>query len=466
MINDSSNIDLQGNPSQASDHHADQPDRRSFIKRTSVAVTAGVVTSNLILPKTSVARSVHVAGTDTIRIGLVGCGGRGNQAAVQAMNTTSGPVILSSIGDVFESRVTDCVATLKERMKDRYQDQVSLTPDNMHHGFDAFEKVLESDIEMVILTTPPGFRPLHFERAIEAGKHVFMEKPVAVDAPGVRRVIEASKKAEQRGLMVGVGLQRRHERAYMETIDRLKQGEIGDVIFSRAYWNGDTPWVRNRRPGEGELEYQMKNWYFFNWICGDHIVEQHIHNLDVINWLKDAYPVTAQGQGGREVRKGKDHGQIYDHHMIEFTYADGSTMLSQCRHMPGCWNKVAEFAHGTKGNCDISRGTIEKNGQTVFTSRESRDGHQQEHHDLFADLREGRIPNEGFYGALSTMTAIFGRMATYSGQLLKWEDCLQSNLSLANIDEMKSMDDQAPVYPDAEGNYPVAVPGKNLDLVY
>ena len=183
---------------------------------------------------------------------------------------------------------------------------------------------------------------------------VFMEKPVAVDGPGVRRVLAANEIAKKKNLAVAVGLQRHHEVAYRETISRLKNGAIGDIVFARAYWNGGGVWVRPRQPQQTELEYQMRNWYYFNWLCGDHIVEQHIHNLDVINWLKDGFPVKAQAQGGREVRKGKDYGQIFDHHSVEYTYADGTILLSQCRHIKNCWNSVSEHAHGTKGSSNIS----------------------------------------------------------------------------------------------------------------
>ena len=370
--------------------------------------------------------------------------------------------MLTEMADVFPNRLQDSLESMRRSMKDRFDEQVLVKEDNQHIGFDAFERVLESDCQMVILATPPGFRPLHFEKAIAAGKHVFMEKPVATDAPGVRRILAANKIAKEKGLAVGVGLQRRHERAYMETIGKLKEGIIGDINFTRAYWNGNTPWVRTRKEGETELEYQMKNWYFFNWICGDHIVEQHIHNLDVINWLKDGYPVKAQGQGGRLLRDGKDHGQIYDHHFVEFTYADGSTMLSQCRHMPSTWTQVNEFASGTDGVCDIGKGIISKGGEVVFKTEGSRGGHQQEHHDLFADLRNGRIPNEGDYGALSTMTAIFGRMATYSGRELNWNDALNSNLQLADVDSMKSFDDEPPLRPDENGRYFIPTPSDNI----
>ena len=226
-------------------------------------------------------------------------------------------------------------------------------------GFDAYQKALIAGPDLVILATPPGFRPIHFEAAVEAGKHVFMEKPVATDAPGVRRVLAAAEEAKKKNLAVGVGLQRHHEAMYLETIKRLQDGAIGDIVAMRVYWNGSTPWVKRAeltalRPQVSEMEYQMRNWYYFTWLCGDHIVEQHIHNLDVINWLKDGYPVQANGMGGCQVRKGQDYGEIFDHHAVEFEYADGSRMFSQCRHIPNCWNSVSEHAHGTKGTADIS----------------------------------------------------------------------------------------------------------------
>jgi predicted dehydrogenase len=261
-----------------------------------------------------------------------------------------------------------------------------------------------------------------------------------------------------------VGLQRRHERAYRETVARLQDGIIGDLVVSRVYWNNPGVWVRGRTPGQTELEYQMSNWYYFNWLCGDHIVEQHIHNMDVVNWVLDAYPVSAQGMGGRAVRTGKDHGQIYDHHMVEFTYANGHKMISQCRHIPECWDQVSEHVHGTKGYADISAGRIfDLSGKELFHSTADRGGHQQEHHDLFADLRSGTIPNEGQYGAKSTMTAILGRLATYTGKMLKWEDAINSNVRLADIDKLRSMNDAAPVQPDANGKYPIALPGVNYE---
>jgi predicted dehydrogenase len=264
---------------------------------------------------------------------------------------------------------------------------------------------------------------------------------------------------------LAIGLQRRHERAYREIIDKLQQGEIGDINFTRAYWTGGGVWVNQRQPKQTELEYQLRNWYYFNWLCGDHIVEQHIHNLDVINWLKNGPPVKAQGQGGREVRTGQEFGQIFDHHMIEFTYGDGSKMLSQCRHIKNTWSSVSEHAHGSKGNADISGGKIyDTKGKMVWQTKGSRDGHQQEHHDLFADLRKGERPNEGEWGAKSTMTAIFGRMATYSGQEITWDDAFNSKVVLCDVDKLTSLDSLTPIVPDAAGNYPIPVPGVTTEI--
>ncbi|MCH2178884.1 MAG: Gfo/Idh/MocA family oxidoreductase [Mariniblastus sp.] len=433
-----------------------QSSRREFIGNGTKLAAAGVAAGAVLTPKLSVARSAHAFGSDTIKIGLVGCGGRGTGAAVQAMNTKSGNVELTAMGDAFDNRLQSALKTCKKNHKEK----VRVNKDNQFVGFDAYKQVLDSDIDMVLLATPPGFRPLHLEAAIDAGKHVFMEKPVAVDAPGVRRVLAAGEKAREKNLAIAVGLQRRHERAYRETIDQLQNGAIGDFVLNRAYWNGGGVWVRPREDGQSEMEYQMRNWYYFNWLCGDHIVEQHIHNLDVINWLMDGYPVSAQGQGGRLVRNGKDHGQIYDHHLIEFTYENGTKLFSQCRHIRECYNNVSEHVHGTKGYCDISGAKIyDTDGQQIFHSKAGRGGHQQEHHDLFQDLRDGVIPNEAEYGAKSTMTAIFGRLASYTGKMLKWEDAINSNVSLANVDEMVTMKEDAPVMPKADGTYPVPMPG-------
>ncbi len=418
-----------------------------------------IVGSNL-----SVARGAHAFGSDIIKLGLVGCGGRGTGAAIQALNTSGGDVKLVAIADVFENNIQTAFRSIKGRHPGKVDVQ-----GRRFVGLDAYKQVFESEADCVILATPPGFRPQHFEAAVQAGKHVFMEKPLATDAPGVRRVLEANQVAKEKGLAVQVGLQRRHENRYRECIGRLQDGAIGELLFARAYWNGGGVWVRPRTPAQTELEYQMRNWYYFTWLCGDHINEQHIHNLDVINWLAQSHPIEAQGQGGRAVRNGIDHGQIFDHHMVEFTYPNGFKLLSQCRHIQGCWNRVSEHVVGSSGSSDISDALIrDAEGNQIWQSEAEEikgKGWQQEHNDWFAALRNGEIPNEADYGARSTMTAILGRSATYTGKVVKWDDAINSRSPLAVTDAMHSLDDPAPVNPDAEGRYPVPVPGGKSQVV-
>ncbi|MEO6035335.1 MAG: dehydrogenase, partial [Verrucomicrobiota bacterium] len=293
---------------------------------------------------------------------------------------------------------------------------------------------------------------------------------VAIDAIGVQRVLAAAAEAKKKNLKIGVGLQRRHQKGYLETIQRIQDGAIGDVVAMRCYWNGNTPWVRTRAEEEQkakrkltEMEYQMRNWYYFNWLCGDHINEQHIHNLDVINWIKNGHPVRAQGLGGCEVRKGPDYGEIFDHHFVEYEYADGSRLSSECRHIQGCWNKVSEHAVGTKGLVDLDAGgrwQIKGASPWKFDNENQRDPYQQEHDDLFAAIRDDKPYNEAERGAISTMTSILGRMATYSGKMVEWDEAINSKIDL--MPKSFAWDANPPVLPDEQGFYPHAVPGKSI----
>ena len=435
--------------------------RRGFLKGSAATAAATSLLAGL-----NPLKAAHVSSDETIRIGLIGCGGRGRGAADQAMNTT-GPTKLVAVADAFEDNLNSAVTTLQRQ----HGEKVDVPKDRQFVGFDAYQRVLESDVDIVILATPPGFRPLHFEAAINAGKHVFMEKPVAVDPAGVRKVIDANELAKKKNLAVAVGLQRHHEPIYIETIKRLQDGAIGRIVATRAYWNGAGVWVRPRKEGQSEMEYQMRNWYYFNWLCGDHITEQHIHNLDVINWLMGGYPVKAQGQGGRQVRTGKEYGEIYDHHFVEFTYekdGDRSVLLSQCRHIENCWNSVSEYAHGATGWANIGDGQIfDTKGNLVWEyprneggkRKNLHDGWQQEHHDLFAAIRRGEIPNEGEYGAYSSMTSILGRMATYSGVEVSWNEALNSNLVISPVEKFHSFSDTPPILPRADMTYPIPTPG-------
>lgn len=423
--------------------------RRQFLQTSTVAVAGATLASGL-----SIARAAHPFGDEEIRIGLIGCGGRGTGAGEDALKAP-GKSRIVAMGDAFQDRLDDCHKYLTGKMGDR----IDVPKDRQFVGLDAYQKVLASDVDLVILATPPGFRPQQFEAAIDAGKHVFMEKPVAVDAPGIRRVLAAGEKAKEKGLGVGVGLQRRHDPAYIEAIKRIQDGEIGNVLCTRVYWNGSGLWIRDRKPDDTEMKYQVRNWYYFNWLCGDHIVEQHIHNLDVSNWLKGMVPAEAQGMGGREVRTSKACGQIFDHHFVEYTYPDGTKMFSQCRHIPDCWSSVSEHAHGTNGLADVSEQRFyAHDGKTLWKYRGPTAGpYQQEHADLQASIRKGEPINETEHGATSTMTAILGRMATYGGKVVKWDEAIVSDIDLAP--KVYAWDAPAPVMPDAEGNYPIAVPG-------
>ena len=422
--------------------------RRQFLKHTSAVIAAPSILRG----------PAWLRADDTLRLALVGCGGRGTGAALQALNT--GNVRLVAAADAFEDRLTTSLDELAKHAADK----MDVPAERRFVGFDAFQKAIDCDVDVVVLATPPGFRPLHFEYAVEKGRHVFMEKPVAVDAPGVRRVLAAAAAAKEKKLKVGVGLQRHHEAKYLETVRRLRAGDIGEILLLRAYWNSAGVWTRPREEGMGEVEYQMRNWYYFNWLCGDHIVEQHIHNIDVCNWIRGGHPVSAQGQGGRQVRTGPDSGEIYDHHMVEFTYADGSTMLSQCRHIPDCWTSVSEHAHGSGGTADVSRGEIVTSDGTKWKfSGENPNPYQVEHDVLFDAIRTDREHNEAETGAIATMTAILGRMATYSGQVIQWDEALASGLALAHHDVM-TWESKAPVEPLHSGGYPIPTPGRTRVL--
>jgi myo-inositol 2-dehydrogenase/D-chiro-inositol 1-dehydrogenase len=449
---------------------SDGSSRRQFLKSASALAVGGAFAG----ANASIARAAHAGGSDVIKIALIGCGGRGTAAASQAL-ATKGPVTLWAVADAFEYRVKDSLRQVGQQIErgqkdgdELYKDsKVDVPADRQFVGLDAYQKAIDSGADLVILATPPGFRPLQFEAAVNAGKNIFMEKPVAVDAPGIRRVMAANAKAKEKDLMVAVGLQRHHDPRYIETIKRLQDGEIGDIMYTRVYWNGGPLWLRTRSDfartcghEPTEMEYQVNNWYYFNWLCGDHIVEQHIHNLDVGNWLRGMHPAVAQGMGGRQVRTGKDYGQIFDHHFVEYTYPDGTKMFSQCRHMDGCANEVNEHAHGTKGTSDVGHARIDAGDEKWRSKEGAVDAWHQEHHDMFAALRRGETYNEGDYGAESTMTAIMGRMATYSGDIVKWEEAINStdDLSPASYDFATA----PPVVPDSNGNYPVPVPGKHV----
>jgi len=301
---------------------------------------------------------------------------------------------------------------------------------------------------------------MQFEAAVEAGKIIFAEKPVAVDAPGYRRVLAANEKAKAKKLAVAVGHHLRHEVKHREVIQRIHDGAIGDVKFQRAYFNSGGVWTRPRKEGMTEMEFQVNNWYYFNWLSGDHIAEQHVHDLDVMNWIAQGHPVEANGMGGRQVRISPNHGEIFDHHAVEFTYADGSKGFSFCRHIKNCWNSFSEHAHGTKGSASIQghgKAELFIDGQDAQVWDRGPDGHQVEHDNLFAAIDAGTEHNEMGYSADSTMTAILGRMATYSGKQITWDQAIASEVDLSPPGY--SFDDKPQPEPGPDGIYPCAIPG-------
>ena len=429
--------------------------RRDFCKNSAL------ISGGLLLPATSMNAMYNVFDNKKLKLAVVGCGGRGTGAVIQALNADDN-VELVAMADAFEDRLDGSLSNIVKEMGE--SKKINVPKENRFVGFDAAKKAMDL-ADVVILATPPGFRPQHFEYAVNAGKHIFMEKPVATDVPGVRRVLAAAKKAKENKLNVVVGLQRHYQDSYLIAMDQLKQDKIGKIVSGQVYWNSGGVWVRERQKGQSELEYQMRNWYYFNWLCGDHILEQHIHNIDVANWFIGEYPISAQGMGGRQVRKGKDHGEIFDHHFVEFTYPSGAVIASQCRHQPETMNRVSEFFQGTKGTVSTSGDEVKMmgwSGDTIFEHRGKDDPnpYQVEHIRLFESIRNGDVLSDAENGAKSTMAAILGRMATYSGRVVKWDEAMKSDLKLAPDD--LTWESPAPVQPNGDGFYDIPTPGKTV----
>jgi predicted dehydrogenase len=422
-----------------------ETNRRKFLG------TAGAVAASL-----PVAGYAQVSGSDELKVALVGCGGRGTGAASQTLMNEG--VKLVAMADAFMDKVDGAWKNLQTK----YKDKVDVPESRRYAGFDAYQKAI-AHADVVILTTPPGFRPEHFEYAVAQGKHVFMEKPVATDAEGIRRVLAAAKEADSKKLKVVCGLQRRYDETYRAVYHEVMEGKIGDVIGAQVYWNGGGVWTRPRQTGQTEMEYQMRNWYYFNWLCGDHIVEQHVHNMDIANWFMGATPAVAQGMGGRQVRIGADWGEIYDHHYVEFKYGGGEYQNSQCRHQKGCLNRVSEEIIGTKGRTMPGQGILtDLDGKVIFKyevrKKDKRNPYEFEHEELYRFIRNDIPVNNAYYTAESTMTAILGRMATYSGKELKWDEALNSKVSIMPAEYGWDANPGPKAGPD--GLYPCPVPGQ------
>ena len=417
--------------------------RRRFLKQSSLAVAGVAAAAQLPL-----ARMAHAAGPDLeIKIGLIGCGGRGTGALLDALGAATnviypqdgyhtedvaqGAVVqrkgikVVGLADLFEDRLVQCRSNLDKL-------GIKVAPEMCFTGIDAYKQLLAvSDINYVILATSPHFRPIHLDAAVNAGKHVFMEKPAAVDVPGIKMVIEAGERAKQKGLGIVAGTQRRHLKSYQETIKRIHDGAIGEIIYGRCYWNGSQIWVVDRQPGWSDMEYQLRNWEYFTWLSGDHIAEQHVHNLDIMNWVLGSHPVRAfAAHGGRQVRTGDRHGYVYDHFSVDYEYPNGVHMFSQCRQINGCDWVVAEGVEGTNGSSNVQTIIKPKNGDRWKFRGEDPNPYKQEHEDLIVSIRQGNPLNEARTVAESTMTGILGREAAYTGKALDWDVAMQSTKRL------------------------------------
>jgi len=386
--------------------------RRDFIKSSVAASLAAAIPGGL---------GLHAQGTDTIRIGVIGCGGRGTGAAIDCLDAAPGVEIVA-MGDLFVDRIESSLKAIKEK----HPDKVKVTKDRCFTGFDNYLKVVASpDVNLIVTAAAPGFRPIHLKAAVEGGKHVFMEKPVAVDPAGVRSVIASAKLAREKGLAVVCGTQRRHQKSYLELMKRLHDGQIGEIIGGQCYWNQGELWVVKRTPQMSDMEWQCRNWLYFTWLSGDHIVEQHIHNIDVMNWAFGSLPVKVTGMGGRQQRTAPEYGNIYDHFAVEYEYPNGVRVASMCRQIPGCADRVEERIVGTKGYA-FGYGEIHGENFWKFEGDEP-NPYVQEQADLIAGIRSGNFLNEGRRIAESTMCAIMGRMSAYTGRAIGWEWAMTSS---------------------------------------
>lgn len=429
--------------------------RRSFIKQASLSASGLMVLGSLPLTV-----SAYSSGSDQLKVALIGCGGRGTGAANQTLLADEG-VKLVAMADVFPDRLE---ASLNRLLEVHNTARVDVPVENRFIGFDAYKKAIAL-ADVVILATPAGFRPFHFEEAVNQGKHVFMEKPVATDSPGIRKILASGREAKQKNLTVVVGLQRRYQRDYNEVKAIIDSGDVGDILSGQVYWNEARAWMKERLPEHTEMEYQLRNWFYFTWLSGDLPLEQHIHNLDIANWFIGEYPIIAEGMGGREVRTGKEYGDIFDHNFIELTYPGGAKVMSQCRHQPGTVARVAEIFQGTKATVQTGFGYTpiirdRKSNVAIYefmADENDLSSYQIEHNELYRAIRTSNPINNIDYAAKSNLSAIMVRMASYSGKTITWDEALNGTKVL--VPNVQSFDDIPPVLPDENGYYPIAIPG-------
>lgn len=410
--------------------------RRKFLKTTGSTIVGSSLAFNVLASN----QTKHHFNADTLKVGLIGCGGRGTGAANQAMNADPN-VVLTAMADVFEDRME----TSYNALMDENPDKMKVSPENKFLGFDGYKKVIESDVDVIILATPPSFRPAHLEACIDAGKHVFFEKPVAVDAPGIRRVMATAKKAKEKNLGFMSGFCWRYDYPKRETYDRLLDGAIGDIHTVYTTYNTGALWWKETKPSWGKFKKELRNWLYYNWLSGDHIMEQAVHSIDLMSWaMGDKLPIKATGTGGRQSRTEEKFGNVYDHFSIIYEYPNGDKGFHICRQQKGCSRAYHIEAFGNKGraNMDVFRKHEIKGGRKSWewekehSKKEKNNMYQTEHDELFASIRKGTPINDGIRAANSTMLALWGRMVAYTGETLTWEQALNSEEVLGpKIDE-------------------------------
>ncbi len=394
------------------------------------AIKTGIVTAAGIAVSPAFAAGLRGSNDDAIRVGVIGCGGRGTGAAWNALEADPS-VRIVAMADLFPDRLQSAHEHLAG--EEDWLGRVDVPPERQFTGFDAYKQLLAlDDVHYVCLATPPHFRPIHFEAAVRAGKHVFLEKPVAVDPAGIRSVIEAARSADAQSLSVVAGTQRRHQDNYLELMKRLSDGAIGEPVSARCFWNQGGLWVHERQESYTDMEWQCRNWLYFCWLSGDHITEQHVHNLDAINWAMGGPPAQCVGMGGRQVRTAAKYGNIFDHFAIDYEYPSGAHLMSMCRQTDGCESHVAEHIQGTKGRSTSWHGYSRIEAAENWEMNGSANPYVTEHEQLIRSIRGDRPRlNEAKRVAESTLTAIMGRMSAYTGKAVTWEQAMNSQLDLS-----------------------------------
>jgi predicted dehydrogenase len=395
------------------------PSRRSFLMHGTAAVAA-TAAFDLV-------QNAHAAGSDKLKVGLIGAGGRGTGAAEQAL-TADKNTCLYAIADAFDDRVAESLSALKSSP---VADRIDTPQDRQYSGFDAYKHVIDQ-CDVVLLTTPPAFRPIHLAYAVEKGRHAFIEKPVATDAPGVRSVLESCEKAKSKGLSIVAGLCWRYHAPRVETMKRVRDGAIGKLIAIETTYNSNGVWDprKKREEVKSEMEYQMRNWYYYDWLSGDHIVEQAVHGIDTMGWaMGDVPPVRCWASGGRQVRTDARYGNIWDHFSVVYEYADGTRGYHNSRHWKNCEAQVKDYLHGAKGTCDVFGNKIAADTSWRYRGPNT-NMYQAEHDHFFNSIRGGKAVNDGLFASRSTLLAIMGRNAAYTGQPITWEQALNSNVRL------------------------------------